>query len=148
MHPTFNLQDLNMENDAACSEHLGAVQHKTSAVRREGFFQCWNFSDKWRPSDADVRTFWDKKILIFRNWCVRTDKGGGGSSADILRTTRRGSIFRDFVRKSFMDGPLNGKLLYAYYAFFFMAWHITKRKTSSRSTEMSDAKANFELYYI
>jgi len=38
-------------------------------------------------SDADVRTFWCKKLWIFRNlWCVPTDKGN------------RGSIFRDFVR--------------------------------------------------
>jgi len=27
-------------------------------------------------SDADVRTFWCKKLLIFRNlWCVHTEKG-------------------------------------------------------------------------
>jgi len=40
---------------------------------------------------ADVRTVW-WKTPIFRNlWCVRTDK--------------RESIFRDFVRTSFMDAP-------------------------------------------
>jgi len=31
-------------------------------------------------SDADVCTFWRKKLRIFRNlWCVRTDKGGRAS---------------------------------------------------------------------
>jgi len=49
-------------------------------------------------SDADVCTFWCKKLRVFQNlWCVRTDK-------DRERDGR--SIFRDFVRASFMNGPL------------------------------------------
>jgi len=36
---------------------------------------------------------------------VSARKKGGGASADILQTRGEGSIFRDFVRTSFMDGP-------------------------------------------
>jgi len=60
--------------------------------------------------DVDIRTFWCKKHRIFRNlWCVRTEKKEGEcrTSAHILRTRRRGSIFRDFVRTSFTDGSLD-----------------------------------------
>jgi len=36
-------------------------------------------------SDADVRTFWHKKLRIFRNLgCVRMKKGGGGQFFAIL----------------------------------------------------------------
>jgi len=53
-------------------------------------------------SDEDVRTFWLKNLQIFRNlWCVRTDEGGL-SSAVILRTRGRGSIFPDFVQMSYV----------------------------------------------
>jgi len=55
--------------------------------------QCGHFSDKG-SSDADICTFWNKKLRIFRNlWCIRTDKG-------------KGSIFSDLVRTSFLDGAL------------------------------------------
>jgi len=62
-------------------------------------------------SGADVRTFWCKKLRIFRNlWCVRTDK----EEVEPVRTVRtvcgqgeRGSFFCDFLRKSFMYGPLS-----------------------------------------
>jgi len=46
------------------------------------------FSDKERGVflDADVRTFWCKKLRIFQNlWCVRMlDMGGGGQFLAIL----------------------------------------------------------------
>jgi len=52
--------------------------------------------------------FGAKNFGFFRNlWCVRTDKVGGG--VEPVRTfleRERGSIFRDFVRTSFMGGSL------------------------------------------
>jgi len=65
-------------------------------------------------SDVDVRNF-DAKIIGFRNlWCVCTDKG-----VELARTFygpgRKGSIFRDFVRTSFMDGPLKVSYQYRYH---------------------------------
>jgi len=58
------------------------------------------------PQDADVRSFWCKKLRTFRNlWCVRTDKvEGRWASADIFGQGKRGSTFHNFVRTSFMDG--------------------------------------------
>jgi len=57
-------------------------------------------------SDADVCTFWCKKLRIFRNlWFVHTDKGEGDSvRTDSFRT--KGVNFCDFVRTSFLDGSL------------------------------------------
>jgi len=50
---------------------------------------------------------------------------GGWASADILRTRGKvGSIFHDFVRMSFMDGPLGLLDVRAYallFVFFFFA---------------------------
>jgi len=59
-------------------------------------------------SDADVRTFWCKNAKFFEIYGVsaRTRGEGGSASADILRTRGRVSIFRDFVRTSFMNGAL------------------------------------------
>jgi len=57
-------------------------------------------------SDADVRTFGAKNFGIFRNlWFVLADKGGL-SQCRHFADKGEGSIFRDFVRTSFMDGPL------------------------------------------
>jgi len=61
----------------------GVLQMRTSApfgVKKLGFFEIYGMS----------------------SWT----RGRGLASADILRTRERGSIFRDFVRTSFMDGPL------------------------------------------
>jgi len=71
-------------------------------------------------SKADVRTFWRKNLRIFWNlWCVHTDKGEGGwTSTDILRI--RGTIFRDFVRTFFMDGPLLFCVLVCSFVFMFL----------------------------
>jgi len=76
------------------SQGKGVIECGDLADKREGFFRC------------GVRTFWCKKIRIFRNWwCVRTEKGEGcWIRADIMRT-RSGQIVHDFVRTSFMDGP-------------------------------------------
>jgi len=54
-------------------------------VKNFGFFEIYGVS-------ARTKSMWDR------------------ASADILQTRRegvRGSIFRDFVRTSFMDGPLS-----------------------------------------
>jgi len=58
------------------------MKHKGSFirdVRSQGggeFVQCGYFADKGGSSDADVCTFWHKKLRIFLNlWCIRTDKG-------------------------------------------------------------------------
>jgi len=46
-------------------------------------------------SDADVGTFYAKKLRIFRNlWCARTDKERGWASADILWTRGGGNFSR------------------------------------------------------
>jgi len=57
---------------------FGAINKKD--VRIQGrFIQCGHFANKRGSSYADVRTFWCKKHLIFRNlWCVNTDKEGWG----------------------------------------------------------------------
>jgi len=67
-------------------------------------------ADKGDSSDVDVRTFWCKNYRVFRNfWCVRTDKGEEGvqgwASLYMLQTRGRRSIFGDFVRTFFTDGP-------------------------------------------
>jgi len=49
--------------------------------------------------------FLAQKPSNFSKFMVYPDRQEGLSSADILRTRR--SIFRDFVRTSFMDGPLS-----------------------------------------
>jgi len=46
-------------------------------------------------SYVDVRTFWCKKLRIFSKYMVYPHGQG-----------EMGSIFCDFVRTSFMDGPL------------------------------------------
>jgi len=80
-----------------------------SVIRREGFVQFGNFSDKGEVV-LQMRTstlFGAKKLRIFRNIrCVHMDKG----EVEVVRTFcgqgGRGSIFRDSVRMSVMDGPL------------------------------------------
>jgi len=54
-----------------------------------GFIKC----GQGGYSDADVRNFWHKKHRVFEIYGV------------FARTRRRGSIFRNFVRTSFIDGP-------------------------------------------
>jgi len=57
-------------------------------------------------SDADVRTYWCKKLRIFRNlWCVRTDKKGGGLNQCGYFPEKRRINFCDFEWTYFMDGP-------------------------------------------
>jgi len=64
-----------------------------------GVAQCGHFSDKGGSSDADVCSFWCKKLRIFHGerglsqYGYSADKGGGWS------------VFRDFVQTSFMDCP-------------------------------------------
>jgi len=70
-----------------------------SVVRSQGgtgFVQCRHFADKGKGGVLQMRTstyFWCKDLQIFWNF---------GVSA---RTRRRGSIFRDFARTSFMEAP-------------------------------------------
>jgi len=55
-------------------------------------------------SGANIRTFWCKKLRIFRNlWCVHTDKGGL-SQCRHFSDKGEGSIFNGLVQTSFMDG--------------------------------------------
>jgi len=57
-----------------------------SAVRGGRFVQCGHFVDKGGSTEADVRTFWCKKLRIFDNlWGVHTDRGDGGGN-DPVRT--------------------------------------------------------------
>jgi len=60
-----------------------------------GFFRC------------GFRTWWRKKLRIFRNlWCVQ--EGGRGQGVEPVQTGIgwRDSIFRSFVRTSFYERPL------------------------------------------
>jgi len=84
---------------------MGTV-HKIRAVEGEGSVQYGHFSDKEEGFFKCGRPHFlvQKTSDFLYLWCVRTDKGSC-ASADIWRT--RGSIFRDFVRTSFMDGPLS-----------------------------------------
>jgi len=54
-----------------------------------------------------MRTFAlsNAKIQIFRNLIVCPHGKGDLASADILRASGEGSVFRDFVRTHFMDDP-------------------------------------------
>jgi len=84
---------------------LGAVHKGRPQSGRSGDLSSADKGGKG-SSDADVRTFWRKNRRIFRNlWCVRTGEG--------VRPVRtffgqggRGSIFRDFVQTSFLNGFL------------------------------------------
>jgi len=72
---------------------LGAVHKRRPQSWGRGVCPVRTFYGQGGSSNADVRTFLCKRPRIFWNlWCARTDKGG------------RGSIFRDFVWTSFMDG--------------------------------------------
>jgi len=94
------------------NEVLLETVHKTRPQSRgRGFDQSGHFSDKGAggSSDADVRTFWRKKTSDFSTFtaCPHGQAGRSGlASADILRAREEGSIFRDFVRTSFMGGLL------------------------------------------
>jgi len=68
------------------SECLRGCLLKTSAVRGMDVCPLRAFTDKEEGfSDTDVRTFWCKKLWIFRNLCsVRMNKGRGKASADIF----------------------------------------------------------------
>jgi len=68
-------------------------------------------------SHADVRTFWSKKFEFFENYGVFIRTKGlsqGGNFSD----KREDSIYRDFVRTSFMDDPLHYFFNATIYAIF------------------------------
>jgi len=83
----------------------GGLQMRTSALfgaKNFGFFEIYGVSARTR--------------------------GGGLASADILRTGER-VIFRDFLRASFMNGPLPGFLIVClshnlgiYYTYVLLSW--------------------------
>jgi len=84
---------------------------RMSVVREEE--GCLSSADIFRimreggSSDVDVCTFWCKNKGIFEVYVVAARTRGKGwlnQCGDILWT--RGSIFRDFLRTSFMDGLL------------------------------------------
>jgi len=62
-------------------------------------------------SDAGVRTFWRKKIRIFRNlWCVRTDKEGGWVGPVRTFCGQEGRVnFSRFCADVFFGRPLTRK---------------------------------------
>jgi len=79
-------------------EVLGTAHKRRDAVRgMAGFVQCGYFSDKEVSSDADVRNFWRKKTNFSKFMVCPHGQGG------------RGVNFCDFVRTSFMNGPLYKK---------------------------------------
>jgi len=80
-------------------QHKGPV-HKRRPQSGEG---CLSSADKgeWGSSDANVHTFWRKKLWIFEIYGVSARTRG----VEPVRTFCEQSVFRDFVRTSFMDGP-------------------------------------------
>jgi len=69
--------------------YLGVVQDVRSQGKR-GFSSADIFRTR-ESSDADVRTFWCKKLWIFQNlWCVRTRIGS------IIITLFRVIVIEDF----------------------------------------------------
>jgi len=65
-------------------------------VRSQGeFVQFGHFANKGGSSDADVRTFWNKKHRIFKIYGVfaRARGGRGWASEDIMRTRGEGGQF-------------------------------------------------------
>jgi len=57
-------------------------------------------------SDADVRTFWCKHNGFFEFMVCSHGQGEGVlSRCGHFANKEEGSIFRDFVRTSFMNGP-------------------------------------------
>jgi len=58
---------------------LGAVRKRHPQSGGKEGLSTADIADKGGSSDADVRTFWCKKLRIFRNlWCVRMNKEGRG----------------------------------------------------------------------
>jgi len=77
-------------------DHIGGLSSADILQTRgkEEFFICG------RPH------FLVQKRRIFRNlWCVRMDKERRLSQCGHFADNGEGSIFRDFVRTSFMDSP-------------------------------------------
>jgi len=67
---------------------------------------------KGGSSGADVRTFWCKKNFgFFEIYGVpeRTRRRGLSQCGHFVDKERGGSIFRDFMRMSFMYGPLSNR---------------------------------------
>jgi len=101
-HVLLNFPALSCFNCWKRTKIIKGCTQKTFAVGRKedlfsadkgggGLFRCE------RPH------FLLQKHRIFRNlWCVHSDKGEG---VEPVRTWREGSIFRNFVQTSFMDGP-------------------------------------------
>jgi len=70
------------------------------------FVQCRHFADKRDSSDTNVRIFWYKKYGFFEIYGVPARTKGVESVRTFFVGKGEGdSIFRDFVRTSFMDGP-------------------------------------------
>jgi len=59
------------------NKNIRGRPQKTSAVRGRGFVQCGQGGSS---SDADVRTFWHKKLLIFKIYGMSVRTGGKGVS--------------------------------------------------------------------
>jgi len=74
----------------------------------EGVVQYGHSADKGVSSGADVRTFWHKKLRIFRNlWCVRMDKAGGRlSQCRHFSVKREGGQFSRFCADVLYGRPL------------------------------------------
>jgi len=88
----FALENKKKENNSITSKTNISIITYTSLLNKglssvhkrrpqsEGVVQCRQFADKGKSSsDADVCTFWCKKLWIFQNlWWVRTEKEGVG----------------------------------------------------------------------
>jgi len=77
-------------------------------VRSQRGVQCGHFADKGISSNTDFRTFWREKTWDFggKNFmvCPHGQGGRGLSQCGHFADKGEGSVFRDFVRTSFMDG--------------------------------------------
>jgi len=91
---------------------LGSV-HKRRPNHEREFLQCGHFADKGeRVLQMRISALFEAKPLDFSKfvWCIRTDKEGEFEPVRTLYGQGGGIIFRDFMRTSFMGGPL---LIYA-----------------------------------
>jgi len=113
------------------------------------FLLCPHEQGKWRSSDANVRTLWNKNLPIFwKLWCVRTDKGGV-ELVRILCDRGEGVNFSRFCADAFMDGPLK----YVFWAeicikmrcFYRKIAKITQRCPTLVSMEEHCCSSSFEL---
>jgi len=102
---------------------LGVVHKGRPHSGGEGYVQCRHLADKGGGGVLQIRTsalFDVKNFRFFKIYGVPARTRG--REVETVRTffelgVERGSIFRDFVRTSFMDGPLGKSEITIFFHF-------------------------------